>query len=355
MDKYRIDSHKLLYHVSRVNDWLDGKLIYPIYIEISPAGGCNHRCIFCALDFMSYQKRYLDTAVLKERLSEMGHLGLKSILLGGEGEPLMHRQIADIINHAKNCGVDVALTTNAVLLKEFLGDKIFGDMKWMKVSIGAATKETYAKIHKTKDDDFNKVIKNLSRAVKIKQENGYKCTLGMQILLLPENRHEVILLAEIARDIGMDYLVVKPYSHHPQSKTNRYKGIKYNKDMDLSDALSKLTTKDFSVIFRRHTMKKWDKNIRGYKRCFALPFWSYIDAGGNVWGCSVYLGDERFLYGNIYDKSFKEIWEGEKRVQSLKFVENKLDARHCRTNCRMDEINQYLWNLRNPSAHVNFI
>ena len=25
-DKYRIDSHKLMYHVPRVNDWMDGKM-----------------------------------------------------------------------------------------------------------------------------------------------------------------------------------------------------------------------------------------------------------------------------------------------------------------------------------------
>ena len=52
MDKYRIDSHKLVYHVSRVNGWLNGENIYPIYAEISPSGACNHRCSYCALDFM---------------------------------------------------------------------------------------------------------------------------------------------------------------------------------------------------------------------------------------------------------------------------------------------------------------
>ena len=39
---------------------------------------------FCALDFMTYQKRYLDTVLLIDRLSEMGRLGLKSIMYGGE-------------------------------------------------------------------------------------------------------------------------------------------------------------------------------------------------------------------------------------------------------------------------------
>mgnify|MGYP001577460213 CR=1 FL=1 len=355
MDKYRIDSHKLIYQVARVNDWLNGKIIYPIYSEISPSGSCNHRCSFCALDFMEYQKRYLDTAILNERLSEMAKLGLKSVMYGGEGEPLLHGQIAEIINHTKKCGIDAALTTNAVLLKESLSDRILGDMEWIKVSIGAGTKETYSKIHRAKESDFDIVIKNMSYAARIKQKNGYRCTFGMQILLLPDNKNEVLLLSKIAMNIGMDYLVVKPYSQHPLSKTKRYMDIKYNEQMNLYDELQELNTDNFSIIFRLNTMKKWDESVKAYSRCLALPFWSYIDSGGNVWGCSVYLGDERFLYGNINKNSFKEIWEGEKRKKSLEWVRNELDACQCRINCRMDEINLYLWDLKNPPEHVNFI
>ena len=29
VDKYRIDSHKLIYHIPRVNSWLNGENIYP--------------------------------------------------------------------------------------------------------------------------------------------------------------------------------------------------------------------------------------------------------------------------------------------------------------------------------------
>ena len=38
MDAYRIDDHKLMFHVHRVAKWLDGDLVYPIYVEISPSG-----------------------------------------------------------------------------------------------------------------------------------------------------------------------------------------------------------------------------------------------------------------------------------------------------------------------------
>ncbi len=86
-----------------------------------------------------------------------------------------------------------------------------------------------------------------------------------------------------------------------------------------------------------------------------MTFWSYIDAGGNVWGCSAYLGNERFRHGSIYEKSFEEIWKGEQRQQFLQWAADELDVCGCRVNCRMDKINSYLWELTHPPEHVNFI
>ena len=69
----------------------------------------------------------------------------------------------------------------------------------------------------------------------------------------------------------------------------------------------------------------------------------------------LFLGNEKFLYGNIYENSFEEIWTGTKRQESLNYVRNELNIHECRINCRMDKINSYLWELQNPSKHVNFI
>lgn len=355
MDRFRIDSHKLIYHVERLHRWLKGEVIYPIYMEVSPAGACNHRCTYCGLDFMEYKPRYLNTEIFKKRLSELGRLGLKSIMYAGEGEPFLHKDMAKIINHTKRSGIDAAVTTNGVLLKRDITDSILSDTEWIKVSINGATKDTYAKIHQCKPDDFERVIENMTYAVKVKKDKGYLCTLGMQLLLLPDNYHEAAALAKLARKIGMDYLVIKPYSQHPQSKTTKYSAIKYNKYEYLWDELKEFNTDNFSVIFRLRTMRKWDVPGKDYRRCLALPFWSYIDAGGNVWGCSVYLGDEKFLYGNIYEQTFEDIWHGKKRLKSLHLAEEKMDASKCRVNCRMDEINKYLWELKSPPEHVNFI
>ena len=356
MDDLRIDNHKLLFHVDRVNDWLRGGTIYPIYMEISPAGSCNHRCVFCGLDFMGYQSRFLNADLLRTRLTEMGGLGLKSVMFAGEGEPFLHRRMAEIIVHCKEqAGIDVALTTNGVLMRPETTERIIGSTAWIKVSINAGTAATYATIHGTRPEDFGKACTNMEQAVAIRRRQGALCTLGAQILLLPENQHEVATLAGRCRDIGLDYLVVKPYSQHPQSLHHGYEGISYDEHERLAEQLDQYNTDAFQVIFRRQAMRKWDDGTRPYDCCLALPFWSYMDAGGNIWGCSVYLGDERFLYGNIQESTFAEIWEGENRRESLAWTRDHLDVDSCRVGCRMDEINRYLWELKHPHPHVNFV
>lgn len=355
MDEYKIDSHKLMYHVGRVNDWLEGKDVYPVYIEVSPSGTCNHRCTYCALDYMEYQHRFLDAPKLKERLTEMGRLGVKSIMYAGEGEPLLHKEIGRIINHTKASGIDVAITSNGVLFNEKLIETALKSITWIKVSINAATKETYARVHRTGEADFDRVIKNISAAVRFREAHRLSSTIGMQLILLPENVNEAVLLAKKARDIGADYLVIKSYSQHLKSLTSQYRDFNYSDYYHLADEFKKLTDGRFKVVFRMHTMKKLEEKKRTYDKCLALPFWSYIDAGGGVWGCSAYLGDERFHLGNIMESTFEEVWKGGKRKQALEHAATSLDTGECRKNCRMDEVNRYLWELTHPSLHVNFI
>ncbi|HLC17509.1 MAG TPA: radical SAM protein [Thermodesulfobacteriota bacterium] len=355
MDELRIDSHKLIYHVRRVTDWLDGRDIYPLYLEVSPAGACNHRCTYCALDYMGYRHRFLSTPVLNERISEMARLGVRSIMFAGEGEPFLHKDIASIINHTKSSGIDVAITSNGVLFNEKLIESTLPSITWIKISINAATKETYARLHRTGEEDFGRVIRNISRAVELRNASGLSATIGMQIILLPENVDEVAPLARKAREIGADYLVVKPYSQHSRSITRKYKDFGYEGYYRLKDELDAISGDRFNVVFRINTMKKLERAVRGYERCMALPFWSYIDSEGGVWGCSAWLGDERFLFGNINSSSFEEVWGGDKRKRALEFVERGLDTSECRKNCRMDEVNRYLWELKNPPMHVNFI
>ncbi|MBF0163660.1 MAG: radical SAM protein [Magnetococcales bacterium] len=363
-DVYRIDSHKLIYHPERTarvlahqGAWEKAKGIYPIYVEIATVGACNHRCVFCAVDYVGYQSVRIDVALLEKRLPEMGRLGVKSIMYAGEGEPLLHKEMARIVTLTKQAGIDVAFTTNATVMPPGFIDTL-DSISWIKASINAGTAATYAALHQTRESDFAKAIDHMRAMVERKRRDGLKVVLGAQMLLLEENQHEIEDLARICRDeIGLDYLVVKPYSQHLFSKTRRYEGFSYEGFEGIEKSLAHWNTEQFSLIFRWHTMAKMHAAEGRYQRCYATPFlWGFVMADGRVFGCSAFLLDERFGYGNLNESSFQEIWEGEARRKSFEFIQKELDISACRVNCRMDEINRYLHAIDTQSVpHINFI
>lgn len=354
MDEFKIDSHKLIYHIYRVHQWIKGKNIYPIYVEISPHGGCNHRCIFCALDYLEYKPAYLDTRILKGFLKDIASKGAKSIMFAGEGEPLLHKDIAGLVIYAKNRGLDIAVTTNGVLMNKSFLEETLAYLSWLRISLNAGTAKTYSHIHKTHPEDFNKVIGNIKAAVRLKKKKGFSCTIGGQSLLLNENYKEVCKLADILRNVGANYLIVKPYSQHPQSYNRLGKKLNYQELLFLEKKLKDHEDRNFKIIFRRNTMENLLKK-KPYKKCLGLPFWTYLSSWGDLYACSAFLGDKRFCYGNIYKESFEKAWDGEKRKRLIRMMEKDWDIENCREVCRLDAINRYLWELKNPPIHVNFI
>ncbi|MBF0446910.1 MAG: radical SAM protein [Magnetococcales bacterium] len=363
-DIFGIDSHKLIYHPQRTTQvleaagsWEKSRGVYPLYVEISPIGVCNHRCLFCAVDYIGYNTERLSTSLLKTRLAEMARLGVKSVMFAGEGEPLLHKDMGEILHSARQAGLDSAVTTNATVLPPGFLEKGLPALSWIKISINGGTPEGYRQIHQSKEGDFEKVIENMQAMVLYKRRHNLTTVLGAQALLLPENADQMGELVEICRDlVGLDYLVIKPYSQHLFSETKRYEEIDYQSFLSLGDKLQSMSRPGFSVIFRAKTMEKYQQSDR-YDRCYATPFlWAYIMANGTVSGCSAYLLDQRFEYGNIKELTFQEIWEGEKRHQGWQFIQTGLDIKNCRRNCRMDEINRYLHKITSGSVpHLNFI
>ncbi|MDF1552808.1 MAG: radical SAM protein [Deferrisomatales bacterium] len=348
-----MDSHKLLFHPQRVARWLEGEDIFPLYMEISPSGACNHRCRFCAQDYLGYRPAFLDGERVAGLLAELGQLGLRSVMYAGEGEPLLHRGLAEIVEATTAAGIDAALTTNGVLLSPALSERLVGGLSWLRVSLNAGTAETYAAVHGTRPEDFERVLENLARAVQERDRQGSACTLGAQLILLPENAGEVEGLALRLRDLGADYLAVKPYAHHPLSSTQAYADYIPSAAAALGERLASLADGRFQVIFRATAMGKAGAP-RGYERCLALPFWAYLDATGGLWACKMFAGAGEFFLGNVWEAPVAEIWRGERRREAMVRLRER-DVCECVAGCRMDEVNRYLWTLQHPPPHVNFI
>ncbi len=348
----RMDSHKLIYHPDVVAKWVKGENIYPIEVEISPSGTCNHRCVFCAVDYIGYQPYFLKKDIILRDISQMRKNGLRSVVCSGEGEPLLNRDMPDIANGMKSCGVDVAMSSNGVLFTKEVAKDCLGAFTWIRFSVASMERESYDRIQQGKEGDLERVKINLSEAVRIKRDRKLKTTLGVQCLLLPDNMEQLPDMAKELCKMGIDYFTIKPYSQHLHS-SNRFQ-IDYEAMLELEKELEQYGTDSFAIYFRANAMKKMHRKKR-YQQCYGLPFMTHIDAKGNVWPCVAHIGAEEFCYGNIYTHTFEEIWTGKRRKEIGERL-NRLDIdKVCREACRLDEMNKYLDELKHPGEHVNFI
>lgn len=355
MDKFLIDGHKLYWHLDRVQEWQDKRYIPPIYIEVSPVSYCNQRCIFCGVDFAMKNKNVLDTDNFVKKIRELGDAGIKSIMFAGEGEPFLHKDINRFIDVAKNCGIDTAITTNGSAGNKELFNKIIPNLSWIKFSVDAGTKEIYSIVHQSPYQIFGKVIDNIKTIIEIRTQNKLKISIGVQFLIIEENLKDIENAINLFSDIGVDYIVFKPFSKHPQMV--KIKDIDYTKEtLDHIEDICHKNKDKLNIVFRRDSFEKYIVKSKEFKHCYALPFWGYIDSKGDFYTCSVFIGDDRFKAGNIYSDSIKDVLFSSKRESSIDFGLNELKIdNECRVNCRMTRINEFLELLSKKPSHINFI
>ena len=361
MDEWLIDGSKLHLHPHRVAQWLDAdtwekaKKVYPIYFEITTSAACQHRCTFCSTDAIGYPPIIMDAQILVARMKEAARLGVKSVMFAGTGEPLLHKRIPDICKGAQEAGLDYAFTTNGVLLMDKRGLPKQGLLgaTWIKVSMNAGTKETYAKVHRTQERDWDAVWLGIKMLLAIRA-TGFKTTIGVQCVILPENAYEMGALAKLCIEAGVDYLVLKPYSQATFMLSHTYENIDYSAMREYLQSVVAASTKTFKVIYRHNAISEEIGKKHSYDKCRATPvMWVYSMADGRVFTCSAHLLDDRFCIGNLNEQSFQEIWEGARRRENWEMMQD-FDIKQCRLNCRMNGPNKYLHQIKHQ-PHANFI
>ena len=352
MDDWLIDGSKLHLHPERVAQWLEAdtwelaKKVVPIYWEITTSAACNHRCTFCSTDAIGYPAILMDEKTLSLRMVEAQALGVKSVMFAGTGEPLVHKRISSINECATQVGLDTAFTTNGVLLDKLKNPEL---CTWIKISLNAGSRDSYAAIHRTDGKDWDKVWANITDAVKRKGN----CTLGVQCVVLPENVYDMKHLAQLCIDAGVDYLVLKPYSQATFMLSHKYENVDYSKMRTYLQSVTEFSTKTFKVIYRGNAINEEIGKKHAYDICRATPnFWVYSMADGRVFVCSAHLMDERFCVGNLNEQTFQEIWEGEKRREAWEMMKT-FNIKQCRLNCRQNQQNKYLHQLLHQ-PHINF-
>jgi radical SAM protein with 4Fe4S-binding SPASM domain len=336
-----LDGSKLIHHLPKVNKWNKGEQIAPIHVEVSPT----------SLDYLDDKVGLLSENVMVDMIDDFADLGVKSVLLAGEGEPTINRGIIPMIQRAKEKGVDMALNSNAVLFDEKMSIATLAGLEWCRFTFQASNKELYNQIYMGGKSDFDKAVNNIVAAAKYKKDNNLKVRLGIEQILINENYRDVLECAKLAKELGMDYYVVKKFSKHPKNEYDVSEDL-WEHSADLFDEVEKLSTEGFKVII------EWNKFAqqfdRSYRKCIGTPFITQVLADGDVYPCSQFSKDPNYIYGNLNEKSFKKIIFSEKAKEVTKLIE-KVDVTKCINDCRHHETNIFLTNLTSDKIHKNFV
>ena len=151
------------------------ELPFPIHVDFETIFGCNLRCVMCTHahpELFPSRPRFMPFELFRKIIDEGTPLGLSSIGLDQEGDPLLVKDLARFIAYARSKGImDVIINTNALALdKNRTEELLTSGLTRIHFSLDAVRKETYDKIRI--GSDFEKVQENIRYFCQRKRELG---------------------------------------------------------------------------------------------------------------------------------------------------------------------------------------
>jgi MoaA/NifB/PqqE/SkfB family radical SAM enzyme len=325
--------------MDKLNYWMnkDNTLIL---VEIDMTNYCNHNCPACTGFKDNKVSITLDEA--KNYIDQMKKMDVRAIAFTGGGDPLMNPDTINAIRYAKRQGLDVALITNGLALDSLKKcEVVVRSCTWCRISLDAATPETYKKTHGMNEEAFLKVQENLKRLVEVRNDSGLTkdhCTIGTAFLTSEMTKHEVYDFAKLSKDLGVDYAQMRPF-HWDKTDV-----------LDEIDRCKDLNDDNFKVLSSIHKYQFFkDEKIRTYDKCHGANFRTVICADSKVYMCCHWRSNPEYCLGDLKKDKLIDIWK--RREQMIQ----KVDVSKCLPFCVLDKINRELHNMKIERTHLNFI
>ncbi len=361
--------HKILCHLNKVEKYFKNQNPYPITIEVDPSNTCNHSCPFCISGHLHLKKfkgtKYFNRTILnkntfKSLIQDLVKINIEALNWTGGGEPTQNPYLGEAIKYInENSNIEMGMFTNGTLLEKMkLMDVVVDCLKWIRISIDAGNAESYNKLRVTnKSNDFDTVIKNIKKIIDIKNKKNSKITVGVGFVVTESNYTEILDFAKIFKDIDVDYCQYKPeiiQIERQQDENNLGKvqissNFWIKKVINLLDEAKnilgdKFECNDYKIDDLIIDVKKYGRN---YKECIGSQFQPCIGADGNVYVCTNHRGHKKYSYGNINEKTFREIWNNlSKRKKIMDIINKKENFKNCTHLCKPHESNKILWKIK---------
>ncbi len=354
----RLGAQKVIYNAERLIEIKEKGDTYPVHMVIGVTDYCNHKCIFCNTEFATADSKRIhpiDRKVLLRFLSEAKEAGLKAVTICGSGEPLIFPEIDKLLYEIHGIGLEIGIFTNGSRLIKEIRKAILDTCMFIRCSINASNGKEHEIVHQVKDD-FEKIVNNVRLLVDEKKERGTELpTIGTQFVFYEENYKSIESAARLWKEVGVDYFEVKPLIEGEGSSV----GIKVFSAQDKEAVkeqmrlAKKLETSFFQVYTKYNQyLNTLSEEPREYRICYGHALDPSLWSDGNLYLCSNHEHEEDII-GNIYENSFMEIWNGEKRKKRVQ----KIVVDECPRGCRCDSLNEIIWDYLHPDilVHPNFI
>lgn len=150
----------------------------PQHIYLTLTANCNLRCKGCRYgrDFMPGQQLPLE--LVRDLLEDIKVCNFELVRLYG-GEPLMHKQIVEIVEHCTKLNLRAYMTTNGILLKKKFDDLFAAGLRRLSIGIYGIG-ENYNDYVQRKDR-FGQLEGNLAY---VRERYGSQVSMGLNWLLM---------------------------------------------------------------------------------------------------------------------------------------------------------------------------
>jgi MoaA/NifB/PqqE/SkfB family radical SAM enzyme len=321
--KLVLDSHKLSYHYDRIDQWEAGEKIAPVSVDMALTRACGAMCSFCYAMVQEPQERAsIKTKEALNLVDDFAEIGVRGVSLISDGESTLSKAYVPFIQHAAKSGIDVGNATNGWEWDPEKIEQVLPHLTWVRFTVAAGSPEEYSRIMFKGPEHthvFERAMANIKYAVDLKRKMNLNVTLGIQMVLMPEFKNEIIPFAKLAVDLGVDYGVIKHCSDDEYGSL----GVDYDLYEDMYPLLEQaesLSNDRTKVIVKWDKIK--DKGKPSYNRFYGPQFLLQISGSGLVAPSGMFFNARysKLHMGNFVDESFKDIFNSDRYSTIMNYL-----------------------------------
>jgi MoaA/NifB/PqqE/SkfB family radical SAM enzyme len=318
-----LDSHKLSWHYDRVAAWEAGERIAPVSVDMSLTRACSAMCSFCYAMMQESQAR----SSIKEShalnlLDDFAEMGVRSVSLVSDGESTISKAYVPFIQHAAKLGINIGNATNAWEWEPEKIEAVLPHITWLRFTVAAGRPESYARImYKGPEHTkvFDRAMSHIRYAVELKRKKNLQVTLGIQMVLMPDLRDEILPFAKLGVDLGVDYAVIKHCSDDEQ-RTLRIDYSMYESLHPLLEQAEAMSTEQTKVIVKWSKIRDGDKP--SYQRFYGPQFLLQISGSGLVAPSGMFFNARysKLHIGNFTEERMGDIWKSDRYWRVMNYL-----------------------------------